>query len=75
VVSRTPVRIDRVLNVNRAMNDCDGPFVAKTFYKKLFKSETIDLDTIPYALDYAVRALRETGAPPERWATYVHMGA
>jgi hypothetical protein len=74
-VSRRPVRIDRALNANRAMNDCDGPFVAKTFYKKLFESGTIDLDTIPYALDYAVRALRETGAPPERWATYVHMGA
>jgi hypothetical protein len=59
----------------RAMNDQDGPFIAKHFYKKLFEYATIDVDRIPYALDYAVQALRKTGAPPERWATFIHMGA
>jgi hypothetical protein len=57
------------------MHDEDGPFVAKIFYEKLFESETIDLDSIPYALDDAVTALRMKGVPPERWATFIHMGA
>lgn len=42
---------------------------------KLFPSETIDLDSVPYALDHAVTTLRMTGAPPERWATFIHMSA
>jgi hypothetical protein len=57
------------------MNDGDGPFIAKTFYEELFKGDTIDADMIPYALDYAVTKLRETGASPGRWATFIHMGA
>jgi hypothetical protein len=56
------------------MNDIDGPFIAKHFYEKLFRKETIDVDAIPYALDYAVTKLRKSGAPPERWATFIHMG-
>jgi hypothetical protein len=63
------------INANRAMNDGDGPIVAKLFYEKLFESENIGVDSIPYALDHAVYALRASGAPPERWATFVHMGA
>jgi hypothetical protein len=57
------------------MNDRDGPFVTKVFYEHLFKSGTINVATIAYALDHAVTALRETGASPERWATFIHMGA
>jgi hypothetical protein len=57
------------------MDDSDGPLVAKLFYDRLFAEEVITLDTIPYALDYAVTELRKGGAPPERWATFVHMGA
>ena len=57
------------------MNDADGPQVAKLFYEKLFAEDVITLDTIPYALDYAVAELRKTGASPERWATFIHMGA
>jgi hypothetical protein len=60
---------------SRAMNDTDGPKVAKLFYEKLFAEEIITLDAIPYALDYAVGELRKSGAPPERWATFIHMGA
>jgi hypothetical protein len=57
------------------MRDADGPSIAKAFYKHLFESGVIDVTTIAYALDHAVTALRKTGAPPERWAVFVHMGA
>ena len=57
------------------MSDSDGPRVAKWFYEKLFEQETITVDAIPYALDYAVNELRKSGAPPQRWATFIHMGA
>jgi hypothetical protein len=57
------------------MGDVDGPFVAIRFYQSLFSGETIELDTVPYALDEAVAALRASGVPAERWATFVHMGA
>jgi hypothetical protein len=57
------------------MGDADGPFIARRFYKKLFERDVIDIDQVPYALDDAICALRESGAPPERWATFIHMGA
>jgi hypothetical protein len=57
------------------MHDADGPLVAKTVYGELLKKPVFELDDIPYALDAAVQALRENGAPPCRWATFVHMGA
>jgi hypothetical protein len=57
------------------MHDEDGPGIAKSVYAELFRKETFDLDTIPYALDAAVRGLREGGALPSRWATFVHIGA
>jgi hypothetical protein len=57
------------------MRDQDGPRIAKLFYEKLFAKEEISLDDIPYALDYAVGELRRAGVPPERWATFIHMGA
>jgi hypothetical protein len=53
----------------------DGPVVSKAFYEKLFEADTITADAIPYALDNAVRKLRESGAPLERWATFIHIGA
>jgi hypothetical protein len=57
------------------MNDADGPRVAKLFYERLFAEEVLTLDTIPYALDYAIAELRKGGASSERWATFIHMGA
>jgi hypothetical protein len=57
------------------MHDEDGPFIAKHFYAKLFEFDSIDIDAVPRALDHAVKALRDKGASPERWATFVHMGA
>jgi hypothetical protein len=61
--------------IHRAMGDEDGPQVAEFFYKKLFSRDQISLDDIPYALDYAVGKLKESGVPPARWATFIHMGA
>jgi hypothetical protein len=57
------------------MSDADGPYIARRFYEQLFKNEMIDVDAIPYALDHAVSALRDSGASPERWATFIQMGA
>jgi hypothetical protein len=58
------------------MRDEDGPKVARIFYEEVVKSEMIDADTIAYALDTAVRQLRDSGkVPPERWAPFVHIGA
>jgi hypothetical protein len=57
------------------MRDEDGPVVSKAFYEKLFEADTIAADAIPYALDHAVRKLRESGALVERWATFIHVGA
>jgi len=58
------------------MGDVDGPVVAKSVYEALFRSdgEYIDPEMIPYALDAAVRSLRERGIRPTRWAPYVHIG-
>jgi hypothetical protein len=56
------------------MTDEDGPKVAKGMYERLFKKDKLDLDDIPYALDDAVRALREEGASAQRWAVFMHMG-
>jgi hypothetical protein len=59
------------------MSDSDGPVIAKLFYEKLFENETIDADSIPYALDHAVSSLRKSksGVPWQKWATFIHMGA
>jgi hypothetical protein len=58
------------------MYDHDGPQVSQWFYETLLAKEEIDIDDIPYALDDAVRKLRDQqGTIPYRWATFVHMGA
>jgi hypothetical protein len=57
------------------MDDMDGPFIAKHVYSAIFREGRLDLGAVPYALDAAVRELREAGAHPSRWATYVHIGA
>lgn len=64
------------------MADADGPKVARVVYEAIFKTGdnaspsplNIDLDSIAYGLDEAVRQLREGGVRPERWATFVHYG-
>jgi hypothetical protein len=56
------------------MNDLDGPFIAERVYREIFREGKLNLVAVPYALDAAVRELREAGAHPGRWATYVHIG-
>jgi hypothetical protein len=63
------------------MRDPDGPVVARLFYEKLFENETVDANSIAYALDHAVNMLRESPTLRgdreswKRWATFIHMGA
>lgn len=58
----------------RAMDDVDGPFMARLIYSRIFQEGKLDLGAVPYAVDAAVRQLRESGVPASRWATYVHFG-
>jgi hypothetical protein len=57
------------------MGDADGPVIARDVYSELLKNDVLSLADVPYALDLAVRKLRDAGAPPERWATFIHLGA
>lgn len=60
------------------MNDVDGPEVATMVYQELFNEsaqEVLDLDRVPFALNKAVKKLRESGFSASRWAPYVHIGA
>lgn len=59
------------------MDDVDGPEVAASFYEELFRKAThvMDSGVVPYALDRAVRELRDNGVSATRWAPYVHIGA
>jgi hypothetical protein len=57
------------------MTDVDGPIVASSVYNTLFQDGLFDLDAVPYALDDAVRRLREKEVNARRWAVFVHMGA
>jgi hypothetical protein len=60
------------------MGDLDGPVIAESIYSSLFdpnkKSEYLDPDDVPYALDQAVQQLRDSGVDPSFWATYIHIG-
>lgn len=58
------------------MDDIDGPTVAQAVYEELYRTgaEVLDPDTIPYALDLAVRKLQAKGLSASRWASYVHIG-
>lgn len=61
-------------SVHRTMDDIDGPFMAGRIYKRIFRNKRLDINEVPYALEDAVRELRESGVPAARWATYVHFG-
>ena len=62
------------------MGDRDGPHIAKTIYGKLFqedletRTDYLEPDDIPYALDAAIKELQRKGLRPERWAPYIHIG-
>jgi hypothetical protein len=63
-----------LLSLRRAIADEDGPKVAQWFYEGLFAHEILDGDAVAYALDTAVRKLRDSGVSLERWAPFIHMG-
>lgn len=58
------------------MDDVAGPTVAGTVYEELYHdgAEVLDPDTVPYALDLAIRKLRTKGVAASRWAPYIHLG-
>jgi hypothetical protein len=56
------------------MDDIDGPFMAERIYSRIFRDGVLDMTAVPYAVDGAVRELRESGVPASRWTTYVHFG-
>jgi hypothetical protein len=58
------------------MDDRDGPTVVDFVYDELLRNypASIGLERIPYALDGAVRKLRDEGVHFSRWATYIHIG-
>jgi hypothetical protein len=56
------------------MQDDDGPKVAQSVYESLLKRDALALDDVPYALDEAVRRLRNEGIPAANWSTYIHVG-
>jgi hypothetical protein len=58
----------------RLMHDKDGPIVARVLYEALFQKESFEIDDVPYALDEAIKTLRKTGVPAQRWALFMHMG-
>jgi hypothetical protein len=57
------------------MYDADGPEVATIVYETLLSEDVLDADSIPYALDAAVRTLRKKKVSPARWAAFIHVGA
>ncbi|KAK7021242.1 CHAT domain-containing protein [Favolaschia claudopus] len=57
------------------MADCDGPEVAREFYRHLFKSERPSSRDSAVALSVATKHLRRQGVPLDRWINFVHMGA
>ncbi|KAJ6629569.1 CHAT domain-containing protein, partial [Mycena sp. CBHHK59/15] len=70
----------RVVATMWTMNDFDGPKIADTFYKHLFKncgpdSNLPDLTRAAQVLHLAVAKLREEpNIPFRRWVTFVHYG-
>ncbi|KAJ7226937.1 CHAT domain-containing protein [Mycena pura] len=58
-----------------AMNDQDGPQIARGFYSHLFQDGQIPQATeAAKALNLAVKELREQNVPYERWIPFIHMG-
>ncbi|KAI0035015.1 CHAT domain-containing protein [Vararia minispora EC-137] len=62
-----------------AMNDEDGPALAREYYSHLLNHGAKDCDTADVrmsarALHAAVKSLRDNGLPLHRWATFVHWG-
>jgi hypothetical protein len=61
--------------MHRPMLDRDGPAVAETFYKELFKQQPVDSSNAARALHEALKQLRAQKVSLVRWATFIHIGA
>jgi hypothetical protein len=70
-LNRSPSSFD----LFRTMSDVDGPMIADSFYEAVLKEEMFDLNVVPYALDDAVKSLRDRKVEARRWSVFVHMGA
>ncbi|THU91194.1 hypothetical protein K435DRAFT_759496 [Dendrothele bispora CBS 962.96] len=59
-----------------AMSDRDGPSLSQDFYGHLIRKgvQNLQVKDSALALHLAVNAMREKGIPPERWATFIHVG-
>jgi hypothetical protein len=56
------------------MDDTDGPVVAETFYRELFKDRVLDSSRTAYALHQAVKQMRRMRVSPSRWVPFIHVG-
>lgn len=63
------------LLLHRTVEDALGPLVAGAVYNGIIEGDAIDAEAIPYALDAAVRRLRQQGHSANRWAPFIHIGA
>ncbi|KAJ7688601.1 CHAT domain-containing protein [Mycena rosella] len=58
-----------------SMCDSDGPLVAEAVYTHLFRNGQIPAATdAAEALQIAVRNMRDSGIPYERWVPFIHLG-
>ncbi|KAG8868002.1 hypothetical protein FRB98_003867, partial [Tulasnella sp. 332] len=60
-----------------AMDDIDGPDVAETFYKFMFRNGggVVDFKDAANGVWRVSKALREEGVPLDRWVNFIHIGA
>jgi CHAT domain-containing protein len=57
------------------MDDQDGPTVAETFYSHLFRDgRQPQASEAAEALQLAIKQLKNTKVPYERWAPFIHIG-
>jgi CHAT domain-containing protein len=65
-----------VIGTMWTMGDIDGVQVSLEVYNAMLAGDgdKVDLNVVPYALDTAIRNLREGGVSSDRWATYMHFG-
>lgn len=57
-------------------NDTDATAVTEQIYAEAHAQNITDLNyaAFPYALDKAIRSLRNSGVPLTRWIPFIHVG-
>lgn len=58
------------------MDDKDGPVLAEAFYKHMLRNGLDKANVLDSAeaVHLATKAMRESGVPARRWATFIHIG-